>query len=38
MKKILWHFEVKSYDAYIADNKQMFAVKLIANLTVVTLF
>ena len=38
MKKILWHFEVKSYDVYIANNKQMFAVKFIANLAVVTLF
>ena len=33
-----WCLEIKSNDAYIANNKQMFAVKLIANLAVVTLF
>ena len=38
MRKILWRFEVKSGDVYVANNKQMFAVKLIANLAVVTLF
>ena len=37
MRKILWRFEVKSDDFYIANNKQMFAVKLPVNL-VVTLF
>ena len=29
---MLWCFEVKSDDIYIANNKQMLAVKLIANL------
>ena len=38
MRKILWRFEVKSDDVYIANNKQMFVVKLLANLAVVTLF
>ena len=38
MRKILWRFEVKSDDVYIANNKQMFAVKLLANLAVVILF
>ena len=38
MRKILWRFEVKSDDVYVANDKQMFTVKLIANLAVVTLF
>ena len=38
MRKIFWRFEVKSDDDYVANDKQMFAVKLIANLAVVTLF
>ena len=38
MRKIPSRFEVKSGDAYIANNKQMFAVTLIANLAVITLF
>ena len=38
MRKILWRFEVKSDNVYIANNKQMLAVKLLANSAVVTLF
>ena len=38
MRKILWRFKVKSGDVYVANNKQMFKVKLIANLAVATLF
>ena len=34
-RKLLWRFEVKSDDVYIANNKEMFAVKLIANLAVI---
>ena len=32
--KKLGRFEIKVYDAWIANNKQMFAVKLLANLVV----
>ena len=36
-RKILWRFEVKSDNVYTANNKQVFAFKLLANLAVVTL-
>ena len=35
---MLWRVEIKSDDAYITNNKQIFAVKLLANLAVATLF
>ena len=35
---MLWRVEVKSYNVYIANNKQMFAVNLLANSAVVILF